>query len=819
MLHSEPNPISPLFPALSCSKSFGVEPDTTDPSCLKFRICAFGYSLGTRSCSPNEVFDGSLLKCVTGEGCNQLQSQVKTSPQPTRYQPDFQKSTACPHSNYIVCSYPAWGIEGFGPDKVDFSMCTHVIYVFATISDDFIISSEGIPSPNIPGQESIRAKYPDLSFLISVGGWEASQSGKHLFKTLFASAENSQTFADSVVQYLEKYSFDGLDMAFLHPDPSDKDNYAQFMAILKNALSKNNHILTASISGTIGQLTHQFDFNALQSSVDHYHVMAYEYHGFWNEQADHHSPLFKRFWDKSGLDVESVVHFLQETGVPPEKIVLQIPAFGRSFITKGLKKEPPIPSDKDKSLANKDKYVSYSKICENILTSNSNWTFVDQASAPYAFLDQFWVGFDSPFSVRNKAMYILRKRLRGALLFHLGDEDFNDVCGPSYQLLTSINSVFRAPPCQSYEDRKPTVKPTHCNKDKKIICYYTSWSKWRTGLGKFDTSNFDPSICTHVVYAFLDISKEFVLSADEESMEMRKLQEAHPQIKFLASIGGSGNSQNHKSFYQSLITDPSHRLKFANSAVNFLQHFHWNGLDLDYIGLLPSEKDGYCKLVKVLKSKLSQADLELTVTVTGTKEHMRESYDLLCLSDNTDAVVALTYGYHDTSSNTTGHFAPFHSPLDNGLDVRSIINFLVSAGVAPEKLILSLPAFGETYTTEGEAKDPPQITTGPGLKGQFTNALGVLSYTELCLNFKDGGWTKGGSAETGIYMYKDNQWVSYDDRDCFQTKIQYVLEHDLGGVMIWEVSFDDFRPLCSDERNPLLKTIEKHLCTNETLEN
>jgi len=37
---------------------------------------------------------------------------------------------------------------------------------------------------------------------------------------------------------------------------------------------------------------------------------------------------------------------------------------------------------------------------------------------------------------------------------------------------------------------------------ENIICYYTNWSQYRPGLGQYYPEDIDPTLCTHIVYAF-----------------------------------------------------------------------------------------------------------------------------------------------------------------------------------------------------------------------------------------------------------------------------------------------------------------------------
>lgn len=43
------------------------------------------------------------------------------------------------------------------------------------------------------------------------------------------------------------------------------------------------------------------------------------------------------------------------------------------------------------------------------------------------------------------------------------------------------------------------IGPTH---DKVVVCYISTWAVYRPGHGAYSIDNFDPSLCSHVVYAF-----------------------------------------------------------------------------------------------------------------------------------------------------------------------------------------------------------------------------------------------------------------------------------------------------------------------------
>lgn len=41
---------------------------------------------------------------------------------------------------------------------------------------------------------------------------------------------------------------------------------------------------------------------------------------------------------------------------------------------------------------------------------------------------------------------------------------------------------------------------------EKVVCYYGTWSVWRNGLGRFEVTDIDPTICTHIIYTFFGVT-------------------------------------------------------------------------------------------------------------------------------------------------------------------------------------------------------------------------------------------------------------------------------------------------------------------------
>ena len=66
---------------------------------------------------------------------------------------------------------------------------------------------------NFQAFESVKAANPHLKLMISVGGWSWSNHFSNMAKT----EETRRAFANSAVNFLREYKFDGLDIDWEYP--------------------------------------------------------------------------------------------------------------------------------------------------------------------------------------------------------------------------------------------------------------------------------------------------------------------------------------------------------------------------------------------------------------------------------------------------------------------------------------------------------------------------------------------------------------------------------------------------------------------------
>ncbi|XP_012275650.1 chitinase-3-like protein 1 [Orussus abietinus] len=367
--------------------------------------------------------------------------------------------------------------------------------------------------------------------------------------------------------------------------------------------------------------------------------------------------------------------------------------------------------------------------------------------------------------------------------------------------------------------------------EKKIVCYYGSWAVYRPGNGKFDISYIDPTLCTHMIYTFVGISEQGevkILDAWNDLPndygkdgfgKFNRLKQLSPTTKTLVAIGG-WNEGSIK--YSAVMKNPSLRSTFVNNVVNFVEKYGFDGFDVDWE--YPAQRGGsaedvqnFVQLLKELKARLAPKGLLLSAAVGAAESSASQSYDIKAISQHLDFINLMTYDLHGSWEKTIGINAPLKPRSDEhgfqrSLNVEAAVNYWLSQGADPQKLILGTPLYGRSFTLG----DPNRVTPGspargPGDRGIYTKEAGMLGYNEICELLPS--WTSQWDEEQQVpYAYSGDQWVGYDNVRSIELKAKFVLEKNLGGAMLWSIDTDDFLGKCGTQY-PLLKALN-HVLRN-----
>ncbi len=207
------------------------------------------------------------------------------------------------YSKEIFCQVGSWATYRpshgkFTPDDVDTKLCTNIVYNSAILDpDSWTVKAEDAwrDLPDGGGLDgygkttSLKRgnKFnPGLKVTLTVGGFgEASEKYSRMAKD----PEKRAKFVKSVVDFLKKYNFDGINLMWQHPgrrggDPTaDKDNFSLLVKEMREALDKEDgYDLVVTIGQTKDILENSYNIPEVYKYAHWVIVTAYDYNGMMN---------------------------------------------------------------------------------------------------------------------------------------------------------------------------------------------------------------------------------------------------------------------------------------------------------------------------------------------------------------------------------------------------------------------------------------------------------------------------------------------------------------------------------------------------------
>ena len=129
----------------------------------------------------------------------------------------------------VIGYYPQWVQGSFTPDKIDYSVITHVIHSFAWPDEEGNI----LHYDNMLSQSVTNTVHDNgAKILLCFGGWGQSWG----FSSSTSTPELREIFIDNIISICETYNYDGVDIDWEQPvSITEKNNLTSFIIDLREA--------------------------------------------------------------------------------------------------------------------------------------------------------------------------------------------------------------------------------------------------------------------------------------------------------------------------------------------------------------------------------------------------------------------------------------------------------------------------------------------------------------------------------------------------------------------------------------------------------
>ena len=316
---------------------------------------------------------------------------------------------------------------------------------------------------------------------------------------------------------------------------------------------------------------------------------------------------------------------------------------------------------------------------------------------------------------------------------------------------------------------------------------------------------------THVIYAFSSIDpKTHTCVYGDESVDkyhlnrLRKLKQKYPHLKVLIAIGGATLSKE----FSDMAADEKSRQKFVQSCLDLYIGTYpdvIDGIDMDWEfpgvgdGSRKEDKQNFTALMKEFRRQLDALGKQknrsyLLTAAVPAGPWLYQNYELKELSPVLDWFNLMTYDFSGAWSKETNFTAPLYRAKDDPFPVNNVdaaVQAYLKAGVLPHKITLGMPFYGRGWTTASTDNHGlyQKLTRGDDQRHGVT-PIGICSTITSARTITCAIWNYGAKVPW-LFNATDRVFITYEDPESIGYKADYVVDHYLGGAMIWHLSSDD----------------------------
>ena len=295
----------------------------------------------------------------------------------------------------------------------DYNMLDVINYSFAKISGGKL-SVSGLT--NLNNVLTLRQK--GVRIVIVVDG--VSNDTANAFRIMSASPINRKVFIDSVMEVMDLYQVDGLDL-----DWEINVNTANFNLLckeLREAFDKYERKLI--LSAAVGVATSAFDARTLANYLDYLHIMTYGMGS--TSRVTHETALYSA--SGATYSVDYAVNKYSSQGFPKNKITFGIQFYVRMGTVSGSPTNPfGLPMTSPRS-------IGYASFLSNYFNTNQQYEYFDSNTSSYYWYDgTTYASYDNQQSVKLKCQYAENQGLAGVMYWDYGHDLTGTLLSAIYQ--------------------------------------------------------------------------------------------------------------------------------------------------------------------------------------------------------------------------------------------------------------------------------------------------------------------------------------------------------------------------------------------------
>ncbi len=283
-----------------------------------------------------------------------------------------------------------------------------------------------------------------VRIVLSVGGGGTGSVG---FSGACLTSESRAKFIKSIMDVIEKYQFDGIDLDWEYPSwtgladskPEDRDNFTLLCKELREAMDnyKEGLLLTSAVIGGLN-VERFYDLKELNKYLDYFHLMTYDLNN--SGITSHHT---NSMTGNRAYSVERTIKTYSDGGIDVKKLVIGAAFYGKISRLE-MATTPENALGKAVAKTNTDSYetrtITYTDIYNKYLTDSTYKKIYDEATKAYYLSNgEYFITYDCEESIITKCQMVEDYKLGGIMFWDYGSDKTGTLLQTMVQEINKIN--------------------------------------------------------------------------------------------------------------------------------------------------------------------------------------------------------------------------------------------------------------------------------------------------------------------------------------------------------------------------------------------